>query len=181
MVVERRLSACQHLTGSEQVERLGRRIISPGGEIQALGAVFRSPSEVAMVQIKKRARRHRPKPPPASYSAPIAILALGMLGGYATMVLAPATGLTGLPLWQVALGATVITLVAAAWSLRNCLPFAKTPLRGRLVAAFCLIGCLATSVFTQQMHSYETAPAPAAPASDATDMDADEPQNLQHG
>lgn len=131
-----------------------------------------------MVQIKKRARRRRPKPPPSSYSAPIAILALGMLGGYATMVLAPATGLTELPLWQVALGATVITLMAAGWAVRNCLPLAKTPLRGRLVAALCLLGCLTTSVFTQQMHSHETAPAPAAPASDAADQDAEDPPPL---
>jgi hypothetical protein len=101
-----------------------------------------------------------------------------MLGGYATMVLAPATGLTELPLWQVALGATVITLMAAAWAVGNCVPFAKTPLRGRLVAGLCLIGCLATSVFTQQMHAHETAPAPAAPASEAAEPEAEEPPPL---
>jgi len=122
-----------------------------------------------MVQIKKRNRRRRPKPPPSSYSAPIGILALGVLGGYATMVLAPATGLTELALWQVALGATVITLVAAAWAVRNCVPFAKTPLRGRLVAALCLVGCLGCSIFTQRMFSHATEPAPAAPASDVAE------------
>jgi hypothetical protein len=131
-----------------------------------------------MVQIKKRARRRPPSPSRSSYSAPIAILALGMLGGYATMVLAPATGLTELPLWQVALGATLITLMAAAWAVGNCVPFAKTPLRGRLVAGLCLIGCLATSVFTQQMHAHETAPAPAAPASEAAEPEAEEPPPL---
>lgn len=106
-----------------------------------------------MVQIKKRTGRRQPAPPPPSYSSPIAILATGILGGYAAMVLLPATGFTDLPLWQVALGATVITLVAAALAVRNCVPFGKAPLRGRLIAGLCLLGCLASGVFTLQMYA----------------------------
>jgi len=105
-----------------------------------------------MVEIKKRAPRHQPPAPPPSYQSPIAILATGMLGGYAAMVLLPATGLSELPAWQIALAATLITLVAAALAIRNCVPFAKAPLRGRLVAGLCLLGCLATGAFTLQIY-----------------------------
>ena len=131
-----------------------------------------------MVEIKKPSGRRQPAPPPPSYSSPIAILALGMLGGYAALVLLPATGVTELPLWQVALGATIITLLAAAMAVRNCLPFAKAPLRGRLIAGLCLLGCLATGVFTQRIYAHESSTAAHAAASDTAHSQPAEPLQL---
>lgn len=120
-----------------------------------------------MARGSKRSSPPQAPTPSAGFSAPIAILALGVLGGYAAMVLLPAVYPTGTPLWQVALGATVVTVLAAAWAIRNCVPFGQSPWRGRSVAALCVLGCLATGLFTQQLHAYETSPAPPRTADGA--------------
>ena len=120
-----------------------------------------------MVEHKRRARR---KPAPTltpSYASPVAFLALGMLGGYAAMVLLPAAGATDAPLWQVAFGAALVTLLALVLALRNCVPFSSTPLRGRLVAGFCLLGFVATGVFTYRTYIRETEPTRRPTATEA--------------
>lgn len=128
--------------------------------------------EESMPKPTQRARPRPAAPLAPSYSSPLAILALGMLGGYAALVLLPATGATHAPLWQIALGATVVTLLAAALALRNCFPLSTTPLRGRLVAGLCALGCLTTCVFTYQLYVYETEPSRRATAIESGPGDA---------
>lgn len=103
---------------------------------------------------KRPPRRSAPLIAP-TYSSPLALLALGLFGGYAALVLMPEAGFA-IARWKIALAATGIAGLGALWALRNCLPLAATPMRGRAVATVTLLASLAAGWLTYDMHGVET-------------------------